>query len=259
MKRLLRFFLFIFMFSAVTLFSLFFVNAGCIHSDEYIGDTLAEVLVKEPTCTEEGYTLFLCSVCDGFYESMRKPVTGHDFSADEKRTNMVLNDDNTHSYYCLNCYKCVGTASEGIDGKESCSFSLASYEKETCTQLGVKVYMCDICYRSKEETVGVKQHIYSKIRKLPTCTEKGYDMFTCKECGDSYKDNYTDVKEHISDGGKLEVIPTYDNGGVLKYSCRVCDYVIGRENVPKLTKYVKKPAPEKVKGFKVKSADSSSV
>ena len=33
----------------------------------------------------------------------------------------------------------------------------------------------------------------------PTCSEQGYTLHTCKNCGDSYKDTYVDILEHVYD------------------------------------------------------------
>ena len=45
----------------------------------------------------------------------------------------------------------------------------------------------------------VHTHDYEAIITPPTCTEQGYTLHTCKNCGDSYKDMYSDALEHIYD------------------------------------------------------------
>ena len=39
------------------------------------------------------------------------------------------------------------------------------------------------------------EHSYTEEIVAPTCTEEGYTVHTCS-CGNSYKDNYTDMIEH---------------------------------------------------------------
>ena len=50
----------------------------------------------------------------------------------------------------------------------------------------------------------VHSHEYSKKVTKPTCTAKGYTTYTC-ECGDTYKDNYTNAKGHTYSKGKCTV------------------------------------------------------
>ena len=45
-------------------------------------------------------------------------------------------------------------------------------------------------------TVELHYHEYESAVTPPNCTEKGYTTYTCKTCGNSYKDNYVDAKGH---------------------------------------------------------------
>ena len=48
-------------------------------------------------------------------------------------------------------------------------------------------------------------HTYQSMIIMPTCTEQGYTIYTCTVCGDSYKDNYTDITEHTYSGAECTV------------------------------------------------------
>lgn len=62
-------------------------------------------------------------------------------------------------------------------------------------------------------TVKECPHNYELTTVAPTCTSKGYDLYTCAYCGDSYKENYVDaLGQH-----KLSCA----NGVV---TCANCDY-----------------------------------
>ncbi len=166
----------------------------------------------------------------------------HRFEYDKNQTNTISNSDMTHSYYCLNGCGNYGTASSGINSSEKCSFNLVTEIEASCTDEGKRFYVCTVCYRNKEETVGKTGHRYEKIRRLPTCTEAGYDLYICCICGISYKDNFTQLLSHLPDGGVIELLPTYEKEGVIKSSCRVCDCVLERKTVPRLVKSDNKTA-----------------
>ena len=59
-------------------------------------------------------------------------------------------------------------------------------------------------------------HEYTSTVVESTCIEQGYTEHTCS-CGDSYKDNYTNFKEHLY-GSWVE----FDNIGREERSCIVC-------------------------------------
>ncbi|MGM9624250.1 MAG: hypothetical protein ACI3XM_00955, partial [Eubacteriales bacterium] len=46
------------------------------------------------------------------------------------------------------------------------------------------------------------EHEYTSVITEPTCEEQGYTTFTCKKCGYSYKDEYTDALGHQYEDGK---------------------------------------------------------
>ncbi len=56
-----------------------------------------------------------------------------------------------------------------------------------------------------EYTLTVTNHSYTDMVTVPTCTEKGYTIHTCSECGDTYKDTYVDATGHsYDDSWKLD-------------------------------------------------------
>ncbi|UKI14077.1 MAG: hypothetical protein L6V85_08195 [Clostridiales bacterium] len=48
------------------------------------------------------------------------------------------------------------------------------------------------------------EHEYIEQIYDATCTEKGYTEYVCELCGESYKDNFTDVKAHNYSETKTE-------------------------------------------------------
>ena len=62
------------------------------------------------------------------------------------------------------------------------------WEDENCTVSSI----CKLCGDEKNST----SHDYNIVVTEPTCNDGGYTTYTCKNCSDTYKDNYTDKKGH---------------------------------------------------------------
>lgn len=76
---------------------------------------------------------------------------------------------------------------------------------------------------SKARTTKAHIHAYTKEVIAATCTEKGYTIYTCV-CGNTYKDNYTNLIAHTFTDGKCTM-------------CHALDYVNPSENLKYNTKY----------------------
>ena len=73
------------------------------------------------------------------------------------------------------------------------SYTEAITKAATCTETGVKAYMCS-CGHSYTETISATGHNYNEVVTPPTDTERGYTTHTCSNCGDKYVDSYIDPK-----------------------------------------------------------------
>ena len=61
----------------------------------------------------------------------------------------------------------------------------------TCTEPGVETRSCT-CGESEEREVAATGHDYESVVTEPTTDAEGYTTHTCKNCGDTYVDSYTD-------------------------------------------------------------------
>ena len=116
------------------------------------GYTLVETV--PPKCTEIGYTLYKNSEGKEFYNDIKSP-TGHQYGE-------------------------------------------ATVHPATCTEDEYSVRICSVCNHKDVVTKeGTKLgHSYIKNVVAPTCTEQGYTIYKCKNCGDTYKDDYVKAKGH---------------------------------------------------------------
>ena len=100
----------------------------------------------------------------------------------------------------------------------------------TCTQKGYTIYKCTGCGDSYNgDYIEAKGHDYeSKIVK-PTCTAQGYTRYTCKTCGNTYTDHFVEAEGHKYGEWTTVKEPTCVDLGKDERACSVCSYVDERD------------------------------
>ncbi len=94
----------------------------------------------------------------------------------------------------------------------------------TETTPGVRTRTCTVCGDIREETIpATGAHDYRFTKTVdPTCTDGGYDLYTCSGCGATERRNLTDAAGHKWDGGTVTTAPTETTPGVRTYTCTIC-------------------------------------
>ncbi|MCD7847737.1 MAG: hypothetical protein LUG49_06900 [Oscillospiraceae bacterium] len=103
----------------------------------------------------------------------------------------------------------------------------------TCTEEGNIEYWycsgCDTYFSDKNATTEITLsdtvteatgHNYVATVTAPTCTENGYTVHTCSNCGDSYVDNETEATGHNYE--EFVVAPTCTENGYTTHTCSNC-------------------------------------
>ena len=54
---------------------------------------------------------------------------------------------------------------------------------------------------------------------LSTCTNQGYDLYTCSECNHFYKEGYVDSLDHLYTKWFIYQKPTFSSEGILRQVC----------------------------------------
>lgn len=140
----------------------------------------------EPTCTEEGYTLYTCKCCGYSSKADLTKALGHD--CEEKATEPTCTEGGYTLYTCRRCgySKTDLTKALGHDYEEKVT-------EPTCTEGGYTLYTCRRCGDSyKGSFTEALGHDYTDQVVKPTETSKGYTLHVCRRCGDSYQDSDTD-------------------------------------------------------------------
>lgn len=174
-----------------------------------------------PTCESKGYTTYTCRDCGHSYRGNYKDIVDHSYSwedhaptCEEEGYNLYMCD------YCLRSYK--------ADFVPALGHSFTQYTSNgdaTCSEDGTKTAVCDIHGCNKKDTVtdtgSALGHDWSTSVVNPTCTDKGYSRHSCKNCGESYKDTYTDSLGHAYKATSVKA-PGMTAQGYTTYTCANC-------------------------------------
>lgn len=94
-----------------------------------------------------------------------------------------------------------------------------------CGQYELELPVTESCTLEFKETVA------------PTCTEQGYDVYVCTECGNTYKKNFVETIAHsFIELSRKE--PTVDAVGYIETGCENCDYYEFKELAPIVPEYI---------------------
>ena len=131
--------------------------------------------VTAPTCTNAGYTTYVCS-CGNSYVGNNVPASGHV-------------DASPKNYVCDDCGAdlCTNHTEEVIPAKSP-----------TCTSTGLTAgKRCSVCQEIllAQTTIPATGHSYNTVVTAPTCTNVGYTTYTCS-CGDVYIGNQVAALSH---------------------------------------------------------------
>jgi len=158
--------------------------------------------VTEPTCTEQGYTTHTCHCGDSYVDSYVS-AKGHSFGEWIITKAPTCTDKGEEERSCA----CGETESREVDELgHDIEHHLA--KAPTCTEIGWNDYdTCSRCDYSTYEELPANGHDYNSVITPPT-DEQGYTTHTCKVCGYSYTDSYTDPiyrRGDLNRDGKIDV------------------------------------------------------
>ena len=91
----------------------------------------------------------------------------------------------------------------------------------TCTEGGYNMHLCTDCGDSyMGDFVEALGHTYSVQVVAPTCYKAGYSIYTCDFCGDSYHGDEVDALTH--EYVAVVTPPTCNSEGYTTYKCKFC-------------------------------------
>ena len=221
-------------------------------------DHTYESTVIAPTCTEDGYTHYLCA-CGDYYDDDYTEATGH--TAGEAATcteaqictvceaelvparghdNETVVTDPTCTEEGYTTHTCVRCGHEEIDTcvpalGHTPPFDATCEEPFECTVCGESVESenghipgaeatctsAQICIVCGEELAPILAHEYESVVTEPTCTENGYTTHTCTVCGHEEIDTVVGAFGHT---------PAADATCTALSECAVCGELLATAN-----------------------------
>ncbi|MCD8307972.1 MAG: hypothetical protein LUD51_07100 [Clostridia bacterium] len=172
----------------------------------------------EPTCSEEGYTLYCCVHCGDTYKADITATTKHDYRA--LYTMPTCTEQGYMTYTCADCGCSYTDGYTDATGHYYTKTTIAP----TCDSEGFCLYECIVCgYSYTTDYTPETDHDYVVSYTAPTCTMAGLYTYTCSICGDSYVEETGYPTDHTYE---IKVIktPTCEEEGERYYKCTVCGY-----------------------------------
>ncbi len=165
--------------------------------------------VTNATCTEVGYTTYICEKCGDFYASDYVNATGHRYSTSAIAPSCTENGYTLHS--CDNCSSSYVTNYIAATGHTYSATTVAG----TCMTRGYILYACSCGAQYKADFTEIIGHNFTVSNTVAsTCFAIGYTIYACDRdgCDAEYRNNFTPATGH-----NYEVAES--NGTTTKYVC----------------------------------------
>lgn len=193
-----------------------------------------EDTVIDPTCTEQGYTSHVCSVCGDSYQDSFVDPLGHEFGEWILGEEGACPDD---GYEYRICSRCGEQETRPVLAPDHVESDWIVDLEPTCTEPGSRHTECVNCGEilHVEDIEPLGHDFTSKVTK-PTCTKKGYTTHTCRRCGYVVKDTYVAALGHKWGDWVVIEEPTYTETGLKRRTCKNDPSHIEEKTIAKLAK-----------------------
>ena len=140
-------------------------------------------MVTEPTCTEQGFSTYICACGDSYYGDPVQPL-GHTWQMATC----------TEPGKCTTC----GETEEAL-GHDLGEFRV--FVEPDCKNDGEEIRYCRRCNYSEWRVMENSKipHPYQEIVLAPTVDRQGYTIYFCVLCGDRHTGNYVDQLPRTAD------------------------------------------------------------
>ncbi len=215
------------------------MTAFKVGSPNVIAPTHAEKTeIKEPTCTEQGYTVHSCSVCGYEYKDSYIDALGHTEVTDEAIAPTCTTAGKTEGSHCSVCNKVIKVQSTiSATGHKASKWIVD--KKVTCATNGSKHKQCTVCDKVLEtETIPAIGHtVVTDEAIAPTCTTAGKTEGShCLACDMVFVAQITvSAKEHIPSDWLIDEKATVNAPGIKYKECTECGEVLETGVIPQLT------------------------
>ena len=143
----------------------------CEHNWETVVKTAA-------TCTENGSTAKICTLCDSEEVGEEIPATGHTWTETVKDATCTEQGERTKK-----CSVCGEVTTETIDAHHNYTDTVVSEPK--CESEGKAQLVCSVCGDSQEKAIPATGHTWGEKKTVaePKCEAEGKAQIICSVCG----------------------------------------------------------------------------
>ena len=193
-------------------------------------------ITTAPSCTAAGIKTYICTVCNET-ETETVEATGHTEVEDEAVAPTCTKGGLTAGSHCSVCDEVLKEQEEIPALGHTWNDGEITIEP-SCTETGIKTYICTVCSETRTETVEATGHTEVEDEAVtPTCTKSGHTAGShCSVCDEVIK-----AQEEIPALGHTEVedeavAPTCTKSGHTAGShCSICNEVLKKqEEIPAL-------------------------
>ena len=170
-----------------------------------------------------GWTLDTDGTWQGYKVSSKGACLHTGYGTTENTVPATCGADGRIDTICSNCGEIIATKVIPATGAHTWDNGTVTTEP-TETTPGVRTFTCAVCSQTKTEVIpatGTHTFVFTKT-VAPSCTEAGYDLYTCRDCGASEQRNSKPALGHKWDNGTVTTEPTEKDPGTMTYTCTVC-------------------------------------
>ena len=170
-----------------------------------------------------GWTLDTDGTWQGYKVSSKGACLHTGYGTTETTVPATCGADGRIDTICSNCGEVIATEVIPATGAHTWDNGTVTTEP-TETTPGVRTFTCAVCSQTKTEVIpatGAHTFVFTK-NVAPSCTEAGYDLYTCRDCGATEKRNSKPALGHKWDSGTVTTEPTETDPGTMTYTCTVC-------------------------------------
>ena len=161
--------------------------------------------IVEPTCTEKGYTLFVCEHCQQEIKDNYVDELGHDIVTTSIAPTCLEPGYNNHQE-CQRCHTIINQG-EDVPALGHDTYISNPYKTATCEEDGhTEEISCHRCEQviTSSTIIPATGHKYVKTgEKASSCQEEGYIEYTCSHCQDVKKEVVKRLEHVDSNTDKL--------------------------------------------------------
>lgn len=170
-----------------------------------------------------GWTLDTDGTWQGYKVSSKGACLHTGYGTTKNTVPATCGADGRIDTICSNCGDVIATEVIPATGAHTWDNGTVTTEP-TETTPGVRTFTCAVCSQTKTEVIpatGAHTFVFTK-NVAPSCTEAGYDLYTCRDCGASEQRNVKPALGHKWDSGTVTAEPTEKDPGTMTYTCTVC-------------------------------------